>query len=61
MGEWLKRLIERQEALERGVFTHPASTWEEYQRRLGQWIELQHMIDQITGEEQEQERKERDQ
>jgi hypothetical protein len=40
-------------ALEEGVFSHPASDWEEYQKRLGRWAELTHLIETIQGKLQE--------
>lgn len=59
MEPLIKRLTERQEALERGVFSHPPSNWDEFSKRLGRWIELQLMITEVNGEDQERERLER--
>lgn len=43
----LKFLLERKEAMEEAVFTHPPSSWEEFQNRLGRWTELSVLIDEI--------------
>ena len=49
MAEYLLSLMTRLEALEKGVFSHPPSDWEEFQRRLGRYQELRYLIDQING------------
>lgn len=54
MEALLKALLARREALEAGVFTHPPSSWDEFQKRLGQWVELTITIDTINGKIQEQ-------
>ena len=51
-------LIERRAEMETGVMTHPPSTWDEFQKRLGRWIELTNLIQLIenkaqTGEDNE--------
>lgn len=49
MEHFLRALLERREEMEKGMFTHPPSTWEEFQKRLGRWIELSTTIDTING------------
>jgi hypothetical protein len=47
--KYLKTLIERRDELQEAVFTHPPSNWDEFQKRLGRWIELNFLIDDISG------------
>lgn len=54
MEALLKALMQRREEMEAGVFTHPASSWEEYQKRLGRWVELSTVINLINGKIEEQ-------
>lgn len=58
MEGFLRLLRDRRAEMETGVMTHPPSTWDEFQKRLGRWIELTNLIQLIegkaqTGEDQE--------
>jgi hypothetical protein len=44
----LKFLTERKIATEEGMFTHPPSSWDEFQNRLGRWAELVEIIGEIN-------------
>jgi hypothetical protein len=47
-------LHKRRDDLEQSVFEFPPSTWDEFQRRLGQWIELTNLINELERLAQEQ-------
>jgi hypothetical protein len=47
-------MLDRLEAMERGIFTHPPSDWEEFQKRLGRWAELKELVLILEGKQQEQ-------
>jgi len=49
MQDYLRRLLERQLAMQEGIFTHPPSDWSEFQKRLGRWCELDDLINDIEG------------
>jgi hypothetical protein len=55
MEKLYQLLKDRKEQMERGIFTHPPSNWDEYQKRLGRWAELAELILIIEGKQQEQE------
>lgn len=35
--------------MERNVFAHPPANWDEFQRRLGQWIELATLANELNN------------
>ena len=49
----VRQLVERRGAMEQGIFSHPPSDWDEFQRRLGMWSELNNVIDVIINPEDE--------
>lgn len=53
-------LLERQREMEESIFRHPPETWEEFQRRRGQWIELDFVLAEIEGRNQEQKHEDQD-
>lgn len=55
MRELYTVLLKRREDMVNGMFTHPPSDWEEFQKRLGMWVELTRIIEMIEGKERQQE------
>ncbi len=45
MDKLLKSLLERRAEIALGCFDSPPSDWAGFQRRLGQYVELQELID----------------
>lgn len=55
MEKLYQLLKDRRDLMESGIFTHPPSNWDEYQKRLGMWAELTALILIIEGKDKEQE------
>lgn len=47
LQQFYAQTIQRKADLEQGVFRHPPSDWAEFQRRLGQWQELELSIREV--------------
>lgn len=54
MEKLLLYLRTRKEDLEHAIFSYPPSNWEEFQKRLGRWVELSTIIDEIEGKVKEE-------
>ena len=53
MQELLLKLLARKQEMEEAVFSMPPSGWDEFNKRLGRWIEITEQIKDIEGKIQE--------
>lgn len=49
LTRFLASQVERKAGMERDVFASPPKDWNEYQRRLGKWVEVTESISEIEA------------